>query len=112
MDPLQTTVPIYVSEKSAKNMWQDYRVYPDRIQLRCWFLLSTFAIPLDDIVEVRISRRGLLGLTCWWGLKLDWADLFEHVQLHRKTGLFRWLRFTPDNPERFVAACQSVMRQT
>jgi len=107
MDPLQTTVPIYVSEKSVKNLWQDYRVYPDRVQLRSWALLSTFVIRAEDIIAVKVTTRLFT-----WGLKLDLTDLFEHVELHRKTGLFRSLKFTPENPERFVAACQSIMRPT
>jgi hypothetical protein len=107
MEPLQTTVPIYVSEKSVKNLWQDYRVYADRVELRSWAVLSTFVIRAEDIVDVKVST-GLFT----WGLKLDLADLFEHVELRRKRGLFRSLKFTPDNPERFVEACQSIMRPT
>lgn len=108
-------LPIYVSEKSAKNLWQDYRVFSDRVELRCWALFSRFVIPADEIlgVEVRPPFRigdifeGKLKLT-WWVLKLDWADLFEHVAIHRKSGLFKRLRFTPDNPAFFVAACNSI----
>jgi hypothetical protein len=107
MDLLQISVPIYVSQKSGKNLWQDYRVYPDRVQLRCWALLSTFVIRAEDIVEVQVST-GLLV----WGLKLDLSDFFTHVKLRRRAGLFRNLKFTPDNPERFVAACKSIMRAT
>jgi hypothetical protein len=103
--------PIYVSEKSAKNFWQDYRVYPDRIELRCWIVLKTFVIPAQDIVEIKIrpafSLREDLKLN-WWALKLDWSDLCEHVQIHRKTGWIRYLRITPDNPMNFVAACRSL----
>ena len=106
--------PIYVSEKSVKNFWQDYQVYPDRVELRCWMVLSTFIIPAEDLLDVDVrppfSVRDILNtkIQRWWALKLDWADLCEHVEIHRKSGLFRYLRFTPDNPERFVAACKAI----
>ena len=49
--------PIYVSEKSAKNFWQDYRVFPDRVELRCWMLFSRFVIPAEDILDVKVRPR-------------------------------------------------------
>ncbi len=110
------SLPIYVSERSAKNMWQDYRVYPEGIELRARLIFSTFVVPVDDIIEVKVvpggffrglSHLGELGF--WFALKLDWADMFEHVTIHRKSGFFKYIRFTPDDPARFVAACQSIM---
>ena len=103
--------PIYVSEKSAKNFWQDYRVFADRIELRCWIVLRTFVIRAEDIVEVKVrpafSLREDIKFN-WWTLKLDWSDLCEHVEIHRRTGWFKYLRITPDNPTNFVAACRSL----
>lgn len=109
-------LPIYVSEKSAKNFWQDYRVFVDRVELRCWITLSKFVIPAEDILDVNVRQRfsfgdlfgGKISIRCWV-LKLDWSDLCEHVEIHRKSGLFKYLRFTPDNPASFVAACKSIM---
>jgi len=109
------TPPTYASEKSAKNFWQDYRVYPDRIELRCWIVLKTFVIPAEDILEIKIRPafsfldlfRGKVKVL-WWVIKLDWADLCEHVEIHRKTGWFKYLRITPDNPTNFVAACRAI----
>jgi hypothetical protein len=106
--------PIYVSEKSAKNFWQDYRVFPDRIELRCWVVPKTFVIRAEDIVDIEINPpfslidllRGKIKLNL--ALKLDWSDLCEHVEIHRKTGWFKYLRITPDNPANFVAACRSM----
>ncbi len=49
-----SVVPIYVSDKSAKNFWQDYRVFSDRIELRCWVVFKTFVIRAEDIVEVKV----------------------------------------------------------
>jgi hypothetical protein len=107
--------PIYVSERSTKNLWQSYRVFEDRIELRCWALFSTLVIPAHDILDVQV--RGPFGLgdlfrgrvkVSWWVLKLDFSDLCEHVELHRKSGLFKHLRFTPDFPADFAAACDSI----
>ncbi len=106
--------PIYVSEKSGKNLWQDYRVFPDRIELRCWIVFKTFVIRAEDIVDVKIrptfSLLDLLRANIKFhvALKLDLADMYEHVEIHRKAGLFKYLRLTPDSPANFVAACRSV----
>jgi hypothetical protein len=109
--------PIYVSERSARNLWQDYRVFPDRVELQCWMLLRTFVIPAEDIldVEVRpplsirdISPEKVRLKRHWWALKLDWSDFCEHVEIHRKSGVLKYIRFTPDDPESFVAACTST----
>jgi len=110
-------VPIYVSEKSIKNLWQSYRVFEDRIELRCWAIFSTFVIPAADILDIQVREAFTLsGLSqgrvklrwSWWVLKLDFSDFCEHVEIHRKSGLFKHLRFTPDNPTNFVAACDSM----
>ena len=45
----------------------------------------------------------------WFALKLDWADFFEHFSLHRKSGLVKYIRFTPDDSRRFVAVCQGII---
>jgi hypothetical protein len=58
---------------------------------------------MGDILRGKVKMR-------WWVLKLDWSDLCEHVEIHRKSGLFKWLRFTPDNPAQFAAACKSIMK--
>jgi len=106
--------PIYVSEKSAKNLWQDYRVFPDRIELRCWIIPKTFVIRAEDIVDIKInpafSLSALLqgNVKIKLAIKLDLSDLYEHVEIHRKTGFFKYLRITPDNPGNFVAACRSL----
>jgi hypothetical protein len=108
MNPVRSGVPIYVSRKTFRNLWQDYRVYADRVELRCWIIFSTLVIRPEDILSIEVPPRRPRRLY-WWALKLDLAQLFEHVELQRKTGLFRTLLFTPDNPAEFVAACRSII---
>jgi hypothetical protein len=111
------SAPIYVSERSAKNMWQEYRVYPEAVELRARLLFTTFVITAEDILDVKVVPGGFFWglfhaaeLSFWFAVKLDWADVCEHVWLHRKSGRMKNIRFTPDNPERFVAACRSIMK--
>lgn len=111
------SVPIYVSERCAKNMWQDYRVYPEGVELRTRLLFRTFIIPAEDILDVKVVPGGFWWAlfhaaerSYWFALKIDWADHCEHVWLHRKSGRFKNIRFTPDDPARFVAACRSIMK--
>lgn len=44
--------------------------------------------------------------TKFWALKLDWADFFKHVGIERRNGLTKHLRFTPQEPEKFVEAVE------
>ena len=105
--------PIYKSRRSGKNLWQEYRIYPDRVELQSWLLSHTITIPARDIdkIEVRppaIGPRGLYPEGVTWGIKLDNADFRRHVLVTRKTGLWKRLAFTPDDPGKFVAACETL----
>jgi hypothetical protein len=93
-------------------MWQDYRVFPDRVELRSWILLRTLVIPAEDIVDVEVESPGPFNSKHWYAVKIDWADFFSHVEIHRKSGLFKHIIFTPDNPAHFVAACKSIMKSS
>lgn len=105
--------PILASAKSGKNLWQSYRVYPDRVELSCWALFCTFVIPAERIREVQVlgpSLRAPLREALRAGLKLDLSDFFTHVRLRRAGGLFKSLAFTPDDPEAFAAAVEKIKR--
>jgi hypothetical protein len=93
-------------------MWQDYQVFPDRVELRCWILLRKLVIPAKDIVDIEVERPAALGLKHWYAFKIDWADLFSHVVIHRRSGLLKHIKFTPDNPAHFAAACKSIMKSS
>jgi hypothetical protein len=100
--------PLYTSKRTAKSLWQQYRVCPDRLELESWFLFHTMVIPAHEIqwIEVRPSILGNWpGFTL--GIKLDNADFCRHVLVRRKSGFFKRIAFTPDDPERFVEICKS-----
>lgn len=101
---------LYTSKRTARSLWQQYRVYRDRLELQSWFLLHTLVVPRDKIqaVEVRPSvLNSDKGFT--WGIKLDFCDLCRHVLLTKKSGVFKRVGFSPDEPEKFVEICKSIL---
>jgi hypothetical protein len=110
--------PLYVSKRMPRNLWQEYRVFSDRIEIQCRLLLSTFVIPFDDIAEVSLS--GALAIEifraqAWKGgppCKLDFVVFYTHIVVRRISGLFRNIRFTPDDPELFLSACRQAQQQS
>ena len=109
--------PIHVSPRSRKSFWQEYRIYPDRLELECWVALHTLVIPADDILEIEIRPPSIFGdlfrgkgFAYSLPLKIDTADMQRHVALRRKSGFMKYLRFTPDDPDRFVQLCKAIMK--
>jgi hypothetical protein len=107
-----TDTPLYTSKRMARNLWQEYRIYHDHLELSSWCLFHTIVVPANAIqaIEIRPSVfGGWSGMTM--GIKNDLCDLFPHVQLTRKKGLFKRIGITPDDPEKFVTFCESILRQ-
>ena len=105
---IMTVIPIHTSKRTAKSLWQEYRIYPDWLELQFWFLFHTIVVPINEIqtIEVRPSVfSGIKGITL--GVKIDNCDLCRHVLLTKKSGLFRRIGFSPDDPEKFVEMCKS-----
>ena len=50
-------IPIYISKRTGRSLWQEYRIYRDRLELQSWFLFHTVVVPASEIqaVEVRPS---------------------------------------------------------
>jgi hypothetical protein len=104
--------PLYASKRTAKSLWQQYRIYRDRIELQSWILLHTVVLPTGEIqaVEVRPSVFSGKGFTL--GIKLDNCDLCRHVLVTKKSGFFKGIKgigFSPDEPDKFVEICKSVL---
>ena len=101
--------PIYVSRRTRASLWQEYRIYSDRLELQSWTLFHTIVIPADDILEIEVrpsAFSGRKGFTL--GIKLDMTDLCRHVLIRRNSGFWKCLAFTPENPDEFVCVCKSV----
>ena len=98
---------IYTSVSTVKSLWQEYRIYNDRIEFGT--LLGQMTIPFDHIEQVYTSESEVEGLlkgdlhlkNFRPALKLDWANFVEHVVLDKSEGYIRRVLFTPDNPEVF-----------
>lgn len=95
---------LYESVPTNKSMGNRYFVYSDRIELKCRFPFFTkiLVIKKDDLVSIDTYEPPVMRTTLW-ALKVDFADLAEHVGITRKNGFFKQLRFTPDNPKEFVS---------
>lgn len=105
------TAPLYRAKPGFRTLGNEYRIYADRIELHCRFLLlgRTIVLRRGDIVAIDtfpppVARTSLTAL------KLDLADLYEHVGIVRNKGFFRQLRFTPDNPRAFVARAKEWLQ--
>jgi hypothetical protein len=113
--------PLYTSKRTAKSLWQQYRIYRDRIELQSWILLHTVVLPIDEIQAVKLCpsvfggwirlMRGerKIDFRDMWGIKIDFCDLCPHVLLRKTSGIFNAIGFSPDEPEQFVEICKSVL---
>lgn len=102
--------PLHDSRRTAAGLWQEYRIYSDRLELQSWILFHTIVIPAREILEIEVRPSvfsGRKGIT--WGVKLDNSDLCRHVLVTKKTGVFKRLAFTPDNPDEFVRVCRPII---
>jgi hypothetical protein len=108
--------PIYVSKPTIKSLWREYRLFADRLELDTvpW---GRVIVPLTDIKAVSIRPafvvfdvlRGDYGLAeMMKTLKLDMADLSEHIAIE-KSGFWKQFRITPDDPAAFKAAVDAAL---
>jgi len=101
--------PIYESVPTKKSMGNKYSIFSDRIELKCRFpfVTKTLVIKKDDLISIDIYKPPVIRTTLW-ALKLDLADLKEHVGIKRRNGVFKQLRFTPENPKEFVSKVREI----
>jgi hypothetical protein len=106
--------PIYTSASTVKSLWQEYRIYPDRVEFDTKF--GRLTVPFEQLESVEISESEVRGLlrgdlhlkNFRPALKLDWANFLEHVVLDKDSGVRRIL-FTPDDLPAFKAACDGAL---
>ena len=73
---MMNPIPLYASKRTAKSLWQEYRIYRDRLELQSWFLIHTLVVPANEIQAVEIRPSGII-----WGVKLDNCNFCRHVLL-------------------------------
>jgi hypothetical protein len=109
--------PLYASRPCLKSVWQEYRIFPDHLELDL-HLFGTIRVPLEDVTRVSVRPPGVIfdvvrgdyGLKDMLRtLKLGWADLTEHVSVERETGIFRQFRLTPEDPAEFVRQLEAAI---
>ena len=102
-------VPLYISPPTMKSLGNEYSVFPDRIALRCrhLFFHKIITVKKEDIVSIGVFKPPVIR-TSFKALKLDLADFYEHVGITKKDGVFNQLRFTPDDPQKFVAVAKQA----
>src|SRR5262245_54812472 len=107
--------PVYTSKSSVKSLWQEYRIYEDRLEFSTLF--GQMTIPFEQLESVEVSESDLKGLLKGDlklkgfrpALKLDWANFVEHVVLDKSEGRVRRVLFTPDDPEAFTSALDQAL---
>ncbi len=109
------TEPIYVSESTAKSIWQEYRIYSNRVEFDTHFGCMT--IPFEHIERAEVSEsevkglmRGDLHLKGFRpALKVDWANFVEHVVIDKSEGLIHRVLLTPADPDEFVSTLDEAL---
>lgn len=101
--------PLYESAPTKKSIGNKYVIYSDRIALRCRFLFitKTLVIKKEELISIDTYKPPVIRTT-FKALKVDLADLKQHVGITRKNGFFKQLRFTPENPEEFVSKVKEI----
>ena len=107
---------IYISKPTARSLWQEYRIYEDRLELRFWLFLKVLNIPAKKIVAVKVvspafkKKKDSNFMAWFWGLFLDWAAFNRHVLVETRSYFARFLHFTPDDPDAFLNICKSILK--
>jgi hypothetical protein len=110
-----TDTPIYVSKCTGKSLWQEYRIYNDRVEFDTFF--GNMEVPFEHIEKVFVSEgevqglaRGDLHLKNFRpALKLDWANFREHVVLDKSGGIIHRVLFTPEDCQEFKNELESAI---
>lgn len=109
--------PIYTSASNVKSLWQEYRIYDDRVEFDTLF--GRMTVPFEHVERADLSESEVRGLmkgdlhlrNFRPALKLDWANFLEHVVLDKNEGRIRRILFTPDDPEEFVRAFHAALER-
>lgn len=109
------TDPIYVSVSTARSIWQEYRIYSNRVEIDTHF--GCLTIPFEHIETAGVSESEVKGLMKGDlhlkgfrpALKVDWANFVEHVVIDKNEGIIHRVLMTPENPEEFVTTLDEAL---
>ena len=82
--------------------WLGYFVVDRSISVRLLHLIPLWHIPIANIQDLQVHRRGRISDNPIWHVLLP-DEMRPYIHLRLKRGLFRSLTITPMRPERFVA---------
>lgn len=107
--------PVYVSESTVRSIWQEYRIFNNRVEIDTMFGLMV--IPFEHIEKADVSEsevkglmRGDLHLKGFRpALKVDWANFVEHVVIDKSEGHLHRILLTPDDPEEFTNSLNEAL---
>lgn len=107
--------PIYSSKSSASSLWQEYRIFADRLEFDTLF--GRLTVPFGHVESAEVVESDVKGLlrgnlqlrNFRPALKLDWANFVEHVVLDKDQGWVRRLLFTPDHPREFKTVLDAAL---
>ena len=112
--------PIYISSAAERGIGRSYAVFPDRVELAFKIIDECISIPAHDLVSATLVSGGiweiLIGtlkgrypiMSLIWVLNFDMGVFRRHILLRTRKGVVRYFRFTPRDPERFVAAWETI----
>jgi len=108
---------LYVSNSTAKSLWQEYRIYKDHVEFATMF--GNISIPFESIESIDVQESDVKGLLKGDlklkgfkpAVKLDWANFLEHVVLDKKDGLCKRFLFTPEDPHEFKEVLDDLLAE-
>ncbi len=107
--------PNYVSPSTVKSLWQEYRIFANRLELDT--LYGLISIPFEQVETIELRESDVSGLLKGDlqlrdfrpALKLDWANFLEHIVIDKSEGVFRRVLITPDDPPAFKQSLDDAL---
>lgn len=110
-------------ERNWKSLSLKYEIWDDRIRIQTLLLFYWFDIPFSNIEKVEIGnppvvwdiiKKGyIISPRHWFGMRIlknDLADLSLHITIEKKKGIWKQIRITPKDPEKFRNILLSAMK--
>jgi hypothetical protein len=109
--------PRFVSSCTIRSLWNEYRVYDDRVELDTLF--GPWRIPFEQVEGVEVNEpilnavmHGRFDYSHWPGqVIIDLADMYEHVTVDKSDGFARKIHFTPKDSEGFKVALEEALAE-